>query len=150
MKFAFRPRLTLLWSMVIVAVVAIVFAWVAMERRKRIQALRVEFQRAQDRLRVGRQDEPEGLCFQGPAHLRTEGEGPCPIGPRVAGGSPGRTMKPGTGCIAESVIAERHHMVADPSGGTGSARGRDALRSLVTTGGVGASLTTRRKTSGRA
>ncbi len=49
MKFVFRPRLTLLWSMVIVAVVAILLAWVVMERRKRIEALRVEFQRAQDR-----------------------------------------------------------------------------------------------------
>jgi hypothetical protein len=49
MKLVFRPRLTLLWSMVIIAGVAILLAWVAMERRKRIEALRVEFQRARDR-----------------------------------------------------------------------------------------------------
>jgi len=50
MKLVFRPRLTLLWSMVIIAAVAILLAWVAMERRKRIQTLMVDFQRAQDRL----------------------------------------------------------------------------------------------------
>jgi hypothetical protein len=49
MKLVFRPRLTLMWSMVIVAAVAILLAWVANERRKHILALTLDLQRAQDR-----------------------------------------------------------------------------------------------------
>jgi hypothetical protein len=49
MKRLFRPRLTLLRSMVLVAVVAILLTWVVMERRKRIAALMVELQLAEDR-----------------------------------------------------------------------------------------------------
>ncbi len=51
MKLVFRPRITLMRSMVIVAVVAILLAgWAALERRKRIATLTAEFQRSQARL----------------------------------------------------------------------------------------------------
>ncbi len=46
MRRFFRPRLTLLWLMVLVAVIAIVLTW---ERRRRIAAIRVDLQRAEDR-----------------------------------------------------------------------------------------------------
>ncbi len=49
MNRRFRPRLTVLWSMVIVAVLAILLAWGVMERRKRIAALLIELERVQDR-----------------------------------------------------------------------------------------------------
>jgi hypothetical protein len=51
MKLVFRPRITLMRSMVIVAAVAILLAvFAAIERRRRIETLTAEFQRSQARL----------------------------------------------------------------------------------------------------
>jgi hypothetical protein len=47
MRRFFRPRLSLLWLMVIVAAIATLLAW---ERSRRIAALRVDLRSAEDRL----------------------------------------------------------------------------------------------------